>query len=261
MSLAHPAGELRRATKPRLVAGHAALHRRAHDAQRVDFVPAGDRDARVGVGGPAAGAHVHGDHRTAGAAPRRRKTARLHRVARGKARVALRRVYAPEHNHIGSLTDLAQRGPGPAAPLGREHTGGGRGGDTVEHRAEPIAQRHGLAQRFARQVRGEIDERPPRGPQGPRGLPERLLERRRAAVHAHVLWDPSVTEPRGAQRARVARFGDAILLHDDGDVVASAPAAEAGDVLHGPRGGAHAIRRSRASISRYSERARRTSAA
>src|SRR5438105_1159010 len=70
-----------------------------------------------------------------------------------------------------------------------------------------------------------------------------------------------LARPRGAERARVARFGDAILLHDDGDVVASAPAAEAGDVLHGPRGGAHAIRRSRASISRYSERARRTSAA
>src|SRR5205807_525633 len=109
VSLAHPASQLRRATKPRVVAGYAALDRRAHDAQRVDFVPAGDRDARVGVGGPAAGAHVHGDHRTAGAAPRRRETARLDRVARGKAGVALRRVYAPAPDHLGPLTELSQR--------------------------------------------------------------------------------------------------------------------------------------------------------
>src|SRR5207244_4145331 len=120
--------------------------------------------------------------------------------------------------------------------------------------------RASAALRFARQVGGEIDERAFRGLQGPRCFAERLLERRRAAVHAGVLRDPSVAEPGGAQRACVPGFGDAILLHDDGDVVAGAPAAEAGDVLHGSGGGAHAIRRSRASISWYTERARRTSA-
>src|SRR5947199_67114 len=81
----------------------------------------------------------------------------------------------------------------------------------------------------------------PRGAARPRGLDECVRERRVAAVHPRLARDGAVAEPRGAQGARVARFGDAILLHDDGDVVAGAPAAEAGDVLDAPLLDAHAV--------------------
>ena len=73
------------------------------------------------------------------------------------------------------------------------------------------------------------------------GLDECISERRAAAVHRRLARDRAIAEPRGPQRARVAGFGDAILLHHDGDVVAGAPAAEAGHVLDAPLLDAHAV--------------------
>src|SRR5204862_361320 len=83
----------------------------------------------------------------------------------------------------------------------------------------------------------------------------RLLERRGAAVHARLGRDDPVPEPSGAERAGVAGFRDAILFHDDGDVIAGTSAAKAGDVRDGAVG--HALRASRRSTSRYSRAARR----
>ena len=127
-----------------------------------------------------------------------------------------------------------------------------------------VTDRHRLTLRLAGDVGGEVDERSFGRPQDFRSSGERLFERRTAAVHSHLVRGAAVAEPRDAQRAGVARCGDAILFHDEGDVVARAPAAEAGDVLDGPLSRAHAIRRSRAVpavIWRYTASARRTSAA
>src|SRR5439155_1603780 len=82
---------------------------------------------------------------------------------------------------------------------------------------------------------------------GPRFAPTstaitvRLLERRRAAVDPHVLRYRPVAEPRGAQRAGVACFADAIVLYDDADIVTGASAAETRDVLDRAAGRTHAV--------------------
>ena len=95
-------------------------------------------------------ADVHGDHRTAPAPVRHVRARRRGGHSRPVARIARRRVHAPEHEDVAAVADLAEGGGGAAAPLGgeqgRRHGGGG---ERVEHRAQPVGDGRALALRLA----------------------------------------------------------------------------------------------------------------
>src|SRR2546426_6227206 len=47
---------------------------------------------------------------------------RSHGIARRVARITVRRIHRPEHDHVGPLANLAQRRPRAPAPLRRERS-------------------------------------------------------------------------------------------------------------------------------------------
>ncbi len=250
----HAAGQFHHGPEALLHSRGTALHSRPHHFQAVHLVGGRDRHAAVRVGGTEGFPHVHGDQRAAVSALGRRQAARLHGVAGAVPRIARARVHRPEHEEIGALADFAEGGAGASAALSGEHGRRGRRGEAVDGGVQPVCDRHAFALRFAGDVAGEINERALRSGEESCGLAQRSLERRGAAVHACLCGHDPVAEPCRPEGAGVAGVRDAILFHDDRDVVAGTPAPEAGDVRDGAIG--HALCASWRSTSRYSRAAR-----
>src|SRR2546429_6593930 len=102
-----PARQLGGGVEARVVPPPTVLHGGPHHAEGVHFVLRGDRDAGVCVVGPTARPDIDRDHRAALASPRSVEPARLHGLARRGARITVRPIHRPEHDHVGPLANLA----------------------------------------------------------------------------------------------------------------------------------------------------------
>jgi hypothetical protein len=197
------------------------------------------------VGGLGAGrlADVHEDHGAVLAAIGHESSLLREGVFREMAWMALGGVAAPVDHEIGAVLDFAERTGHLAAQLGGDLGWAvSERGMAVDHAADKLGERNGLALRLAGDIAEAIDQRHVRLVQIIGRRLDRVVHGRRPAVDERVgieMLGRVVLEPRFAEAARSLGLGDALAVGMQLDVVAHASAKSTCGILD--NGQAHEI--------------------